>query len=219
MTRLSYASSFLASSKLLAKLSCSVPCLHSFTATLVWRKFCSRPWIWIRKINQSLSNTSKTCWFTRPVACKWKPCCCYRCKARIKKNVKTDSNQKWNASGKLERIIILHNQILKISRRYQGIMEKWTNKLRGNTWCKKISRYSGVQKTEATGNYAFPDLKIVTQSKNWLFCYFFSPSHPCIRMHILQTILNTFPEVPTRRICLTIKSFYSRWSIPLFSGP
>ena len=137
MTRLSYASSFLASSKLLAKLSCSVPCLHSFTATLVWRKFCSRPWIWIRKINQSLSNTSKTCWFTRPVACKWKPCCCYRCKARIKKNVKTDSNQKWNASGKLERKRILHNQILKISRRYQGVMGKWKNKLRGNTWDKK----------------------------------------------------------------------------------
>ena len=53
--------------------------------------------------------------------------------------------------------------MLKISRRYQGIMEKWTNKLMGNTWCKKISRYSGIQKTEATGNYAFPGLKIGTQ--------------------------------------------------------
>ena len=33
-------------------------------------------------------------------------------------------------------------------------------------------------------------------------------------MHILHTVLWTFPRVPSRRICLTIKSFFNRWSVP-----
>ena len=41
--------------------------------------------------------------------------------------------------------------------------------------------------------------------------------HPDISMHILHTVLYTFPKVLTRRICLTIKSFISWWSFPLFS--
>ena len=36
----------------------------------------------------------------------------------------------------------------------------------------------------------------------------FIPLHPNISGHILHTVLNTFPKVLTRRICLTIKSFY-----------
>ena len=35
------------------------------------------------------------------------------------------------------------------------------------------------------------------------------PLHPNISMHILHTVLYTFPKVLTRRICLTIKSFFS----------
>ena len=44
-------------------------------------------------------------------------------------------------------------------------------------------------------------------------CYFskqyflFNPLHPNISMHILHTVLYTFPKVLTRRICLTIKSY------------
>ena len=38
-------------------------------------------------------------------------------------------------------------------------------------------------------------------------------------MHILHTVLCTFPTVITRRICQTIKSFFSCWLFPLFSGP
>ena len=34
------------------------------------------------------------------------------------------------------------------------------------------------------------------------------PLHPNIIMHILHTVLYTFPEVLTRRICLLIKSFF-----------
>ena len=36
-----------------------------------------------------------------------------------------------------------------------------------------------------------------------------NPLHPIISMHILHTVLYTFPVVLTRRICLTIKGFLS----------
>ena len=48
---------------------------------------------------------------------------------------------------------------------------------------------------------------------------FFTPSHPNISMHILHTVLYTFPKVLTRRICPSIKSFFSWWSFTLFSWP
>ena len=38
-----------------------------------------------------------------------------------------------------------------------------------------------------------------------------------ISMHILLTVLYTFTRVLTRRICLTIKGFFSWWSFPVFS--
>ena len=40
-----------------------------------------------------------------------------------------------------------------------------------------------------------------------------------INMHILHTVLYTFPRVLTRRICWTVKSSFSWWSFPLFSWP
>ena len=46
-----------------------------------------------------------------------------------------------------------------------------------------------------------------------------NPLHPNISMHILFTVLCTLPQLLTRRICLTIKSFFSWWSFPLFSSP
>ena len=33
--------------------------------------------------------------------------------------------------------------------------------------------------------------------------------HPNTSMHILHTVLYTFPEVLSRRICLTVRSFFS----------
>ena len=42
---------------------------------------------------------------------------------------------------------------------------------------------------------------------------------PNISMNILHTTPQTFPRVLTRRICSTIKSFFSWWSSPLFSWP
>ena len=40
------------------------------------------------------------------------------------------------------------------------------------------------------------------------------PLHPNISMHILHTVLYTFPRMLTRRICLTIKNFFSLRSVP-----
>ena len=38
-------------------------------------------------------------------------------------------------------------------------------------------------------------------------------------MHILHTVLYTFPKVLKKTICLWIKSFFSWWSFPLFLCP
>ena len=37
------------------------------------------------------------------------------------------------------------------------------------------------------------------------------PLNPDISMHILDTVLYTFPKILTRRICAAIQSFFSRW--------
>ena len=37
----------------------------------------------------------------------------------------------------------------------------------------------------------------------------FNPLHPNMSMHILHTVLYMFPNLQTRRTCLTIKSFFS----------
>ena len=51
----------------------------------------------------------------------------------------------------------------------------------------------------------------------WWGARFVNSSHSWISMHILHTFLRKFIMVLTRRICLTIKSFFSWWSFPLFS--
>ena len=49
--------------------------------------------------------------------------------------------------------------------------------------------------------------------------FFFNSLHLNISMHILHTIFHTFLKELTRRICFTIKSFFSWWSFPLCSWP
>ena len=48
---------------------------------------------------------------------------------------------------------------------------------------------------------------------------FLNALHPDISMYILHIILFTFLKLQTRRICLTINSFFNWWSIPQFSWP
>ena len=45
--------------------------------------------------------------------------------------------------------------------------------------------------------------------------FFFNSLHLNISMHILHSFLHTFLKELTRRICFTIKSFFSWWSFPL----
>ena len=54
---------------------------------------------------------------------------------------------------------------------------------------------------------------------NATFSWVFNPLHPKISMHILHTVLITFPKEKRRRICLLIKSFISWWSFSSFSWP
>ena len=46
--------------------------------------------------------------------------------------------------------------------------------------------------------------------------FFFNPLHPNISLHILHTVLYTFPTELKRRICLTITSFNLELVIPSF---
>ena len=43
--------------------------------------------------------------------------------------------------------------------------------------------------------------------------------HPSINVNLLFTALRTFPMVLTGRFCVTVNSFFSWWSFPLFSWP
>ena len=60
-----------------------------------------------------------------------------------------------------------------------------------------------------------------TVSCSFLRCWQgeFNHLHLRISMHILCTVLYTFPKVLTRKICLPSKSFFRWWSFPLFSWP
>ena len=42
------------------------------------------------------------------------------------------------------------------------------------------------------------------------------PPPPPLKYHILHTFINTSPKLLTKRICLTIRSFLSWWSFPIF---
>ena len=46
-----------------------------------------------------------------------------------------------------------------------------------------------------------------------------NPSYPNISMYSLHNVLDTFPLVLTRRICITINGSFSWWSFPLFLWP
>ena len=53
----------------------------------------------------------------------------------------------------------------------------------------------------------------------WFIMITGSSLYPNISMHILHTVLYTFPKLLTRRVYLKIESFCSCWSFPSFSWP
>ena len=58
-------------------------------------------------------------------------------------------------------------------------------------------------------------LRVSVECFNFLLLV--NPLHPNIGIHILHSVLYTLPKLLTRRIFLTIKSFFSWRSFPLFS--
>ena len=55
--------------------------------------------------------------------------------------------------------------------------------------------------------YLEKKLELVCSS--WKLVISLNPLYPNINMHILYTVLQTFPKVLTKKICLTIQSFLS----------
>ena len=54
----------------------------------------------------------------------------------------------------------------------------------------------------------------------FFFLIISNPLHPNISMHILHTVLYTFPKLLRRRICWIITSFFINWWLfPLFLWP
>ena len=51
--------------------------------------------------------------------------------------------------------------------------------------------------------------KLELVCSDWKLVISLNPLHPNINMHILYTVLQTFPKVLTKKICLTIQSFLS----------
>ena len=73
--------------------------------------------------------------------------------------------------------------------------------------CRKVNYWNFLSLTDGGSQ----------QNSSW--SSFLIHPHLNISLHFLHTVLHTFLKVLTRRICLTIKSFFSCWSFPLFSQP
>ena len=65
----------------------------------------------------------------------------------------------------------------------------------------------------------FNDKPLIQVGNHFDSVVVFNPLYPNISMHILHTVLYTFPKVLVRRICITIKWFFviSWLSFPVFS--
>ena len=96
---------------------------------------------------------------------------------------------------------------------------KWVNCWRQLTKSEMSWGFSICITIFSSVSYRF--LEVVTLEKFIMNLYFtYTTSlfilHLNTNMHNLHTALFLFPKVLTRRICLTIKSFFSWWSFPLF---
>ena len=85
-------------------------------------------------------------------------------------------------------------------------------------WQLVVGRHRSLVKTQSDHHIVRKSLKNVPQSKQPIQSgmVFFNPLHPNISLHILHTVLYTFPTELKRRICLTITSFNLELVIPSF---
>ena len=98
--------------------------------------------------------------------------------------------------------------------------DRWSVLCYQITWHHTSSVWRSVLRNNTNSLLTIPKAKVdFLQMKMNGYVYDLSPLHPNISMHILRTDLFTFPREQTRRICLTIKSFFSWLSFPLFYWP
>ena len=80
-------------------------------------------------------------------------------------------------------------------------------------WCDIYSYISSLEWYHDRGR-----LQTVLMHFDDDFIWYYPP-HSNIGMHILHHVLWTFPKMLKRRICPTIKGFFSWWSFPVFLWP
>ena len=73
-----------------------------------------------------------------------------------------------------------------------------------------VTTLEKIFRSTANSSSRNPFGHIMTTEYIIIKCLDINPLHPNISLHILLTVLYTFPEMLTRRICLIIKSFLSR---------
>ena len=73
-----------------------------------------------------------------------------------------------------------------------------------------VTTLEKIFRSTANSSSRNPFGHIMTTEYIIIKCLDINPLHPNISLHILLTVLYTFPEMLTRRICLIIKRFLSR---------
>ena len=125
-------------------------------------------------------------------------------------------------------ISIIRRMLTMVMRRRRMIMKMWTismlkithrvsvgNEFKVHIFPLNLHFLHGLLQTKLLAGRTTYLIKSVEEQVNTIKYH----SLTFYKMHILHTVLCTFPTVITRRICQTIKSFISCWLFPLFSGP
>ena len=125
-------------------------------------------------------------------------------------------------------ITIIRRMLTMVMRRRTTIMKMWTismlkithrvsvgNEFKVHIFPLNLHFLHGLFQTKLLAGRTTYLIKSVEEQVNTIKYH----SLTFYKMHILHTVLCTFPTVITRRICQTIKSFISCWLIHLFSGP
>ena len=96
-----------------------------------------------------------------------------------------------------------------------GVFRDWTKKKTEQVWFKMVKIY----RENVDGKPEMYQITLEISRYKTENPFIVNPWHLSVSIHILHTVLYTFPWVLTRRICLTIRSFFRWWSFPVFLCP
>ena len=99
--------------------------------------------------------------------------------------------------------------------RISGVFRDWTKKKTEQVWFKMVKIY----RENVDGKPEMYQITLEISRYKTENPFIVNPWHLSVSIHILHTVLYTFPWVLTRRICLTIRSFFRWWSFPVFLCP